>query len=66
VIKRGKSIFISLNFFSILPGYKSYMKNPVRNLKQWWRGEGLHAELHLPLIPLLIFLAVLLFFIFSS
>jgi len=42
------------------------MKNPVRNLKHWWTGEGLHAELHLPLIPLLIFIAVILFFIFSS
>jgi len=42
------------------------MKNAVRGVREWWVGKGLHAELHLPIIPLLLFLAVVLFFIFSS
>ena len=42
------------------------MKNPVKEIKDWWIGEGLHAELRLPIIPLVIFIAVILFFIFST
>jgi hypothetical protein len=42
------------------------MKNAVKDIKDWWVGKGLHAELRLPLMPLLLFLLVILFFIFSS